>query len=171
MDLTSTASDGDQFPWQQQDVILHSQNLADSFYHWTGSPLLSTAVSLVALETTALAQGLFNAPFALLSHGTEADPILNYGNQVVLSLWQTTWAELTQMPSRLTAEPIEREERAKLLAQAEGQGYIEGYRGIRITRNGRRFWIENAQIWTVFDQQGQRCGQAAMFREWRWINR
>jgi hypothetical protein len=112
---------------------------------------------------------LYNAPFALLSHGTEADPILNYGNQVVLGLWQTTWEDLTRMPSRLTAEPMEQSERAKLLAQAQNQGYIDGYRGIRIARSGRRFWIENAQIWTVFDQQGEVCGQAAKFSKWQWL--
>lgn len=158
----------DLLPWQQPNVIVHSQNLADSYYRWTGQTLLPT-VGLLTLDPMALAMGLYNAPFALLSHGNETDPILNYGNQVVLGLWQTTWDDLTQMPSRLTAEPMEREERAKLLAQAQAQGYIEGYQGVRVARSGRRFWIENAQIWTVFDSQGQICGQGARFSKWRWL--
>jgi len=31
---------------------------------------------------------MFEAPFVLISHGTEDDPILNYGNRVALWLWQ-----------------------------------------------------------------------------------
>ena len=55
-------------------------------------------------------------PFVLVAHGTEADPVLNYGNATALALWEMSWEELTRTPSRLTAEAPNREERARLLA-------------------------------------------------------
>jgi hypothetical protein len=119
------------------------------------------------LTPAQLAQTLYTAPFVVLSHGTETDPILNYGNQIALDLWQTSWQQLTQMPSRLTAAPMERQERANFLAQVAETGYVNGYRGVRITCTGQRFWIENATVWTVLDEQGQVAGQAATFAQWR----
>lgn len=150
-------------PWQQLAIIHHSQRLARSFQHWTGKQLT------LATEADDIACQLFEAPFVLLSHGMETDPVLNYGNQSALDLWQMSWDELTQMPSRLTAEPMERQARAKLLAQAATSGYIQNYCGIRITKTGRRFLIENALIWDVLDEAGKRCGQAAKFTDWQWL--
>ncbi len=150
-------------PWRQPAIIQHSQRLVRSFHYWTGERLVS------ASDVTDQSRLLFEAPFVLLSHGLEADPILNYGNQAALTLWQTYWEQLTQMPSRLTAEPVERQARANLLAQATKAGLIENYQGIRITRTGRRFFIENAVIWDVLNDSGTRCGQAAKFTDWKWL--
>jgi hypothetical protein len=155
------------YPWQRPDVVRQSQQICHSYQHWTGQSLLPEPANISPQQ---LAQALFEADFVVLSHGRETDPILNYGNQQALDLWQASWLEFTQMPSRLTAEPMERQERAKLLAQAAAQGYIDGYRGIRIARNGERFWIENAMIWTLLDEQGQISGQAATFAQWRGIS-
>jgi hypothetical protein len=151
-------------PWQQPEVVQQSQRICHSYYHWLGQPLVP---NLDTLTPAQLAHTLYTATFVVLSHGTEADPILNYGNQIALDLWQTSWQQLTQMPSRLTAEPMERQERAKFLTQVAETGYVSGYRGIRIARNGQRFWIENATVWTVLDEQGQVAGQAATFAQWR----
>lgn len=150
------------FPWQQESIIQHSQLLVQSFQHWTGQPLLPVTDS-----PAAIAQALFEAPFAVLSHGLETDPILNYGNQTALTLWQIDWAQFTQMPSRLTAEPIERGERDRLLTQAVTQGYISNYTGVRIAATGQRFFIKNAIIWNVVNEANQHYGQAAMFDHWQ----
>lgn len=149
------------FPWQQEAIIRHSQRLLRSFLYWTGTPLLEASGS-----PAAIAEALFEAPFVVVSHGTEADPILNYGNRTALTLWEMDWQQLTQTPSRYTAEPIEREERAQLLEQARQKGYIDNYKGIRISQTGKRFQIENAVIWDVLDETGDRCGQAATFSHW-----
>lgn len=151
-------------PWQQADIIRHSLRLAKSYQYWTGETLCSSATT-----PAEIAHALFHASFALLSHGTEADPILNYGNQQTLMLWEIVWQDLIQMPSRLTAELSERSDRAELLNQATRQGYLQNYQGIRISQTGRRFRIENAEIWDVLDEQGQRCGQAAKFSQWQWL--
>jgi hypothetical protein len=115
------------------------------------------------------ARRIFHAPFALLSHNAAADPVLTYGNSTVLDLFELTWQELTVMPSRCTAEAIEREERARLLAQVAAAGFIDDYAGVRISKNGRRFRIEQAVIWNLTDAQGSFCGQAAMFANWTFL--
>ncbi|MBC7970205.1 MAG: MEKHLA domain-containing protein [Verrucomicrobia bacterium] len=155
-------------PWHQATVIQHSQRLLRSFQHWLDRPLL--AVEDLSISTDqAIANALFHAPFVLVSHGTEADPILNYGNRQALTLWEMDWVQFTQTPSRLTAEPIEQEERDRLLAQAQAKGYSSNYKGIRISSTGRRFSIQDVVIWDVLDEQNQRCGQAAMFERWEGV--
>ncbi|WP_299485084.1 MEKHLA domain-containing protein [Acaryochloris sp. IP29b_bin.137] len=151
-------------PWLEADIICHSLRLNNSFMHWTGNRLTDAPLS-----PEELAKWLFQAPFVLLSHGIESDPILNYANQAGLDLWETNWLALTQMPSRLTAEPSERKDRAQLLNQATQTGYLAHYQGIRISTTGRRFAIEDAEIWDVLDEQGQKCGQAAKFGHWQYL--
>lgn len=116
-----------------------------------------------------MAEALFVAPFVLVSHGTQADPVLNYGNRAALALWEMSWAELTRTPSRLTAEPVAREERARLLAQVTRHGHIADYAGVRITKSGRRFRIAQANVWNLRDEAGVHCGQAAMFDQWNYL--
>jgi len=108
-----------------------------------------------------LIQQLFNAPFALLSHGLEDDPIFNFGNQTALSLFEYNWDDFTQLPSRLSAKPVDQNERQRLLDAVSQRGFIDNYAGIRIAASGREFLIENAVVWNVIDKDGRYCGQAA----------
>lgn len=147
--------------WSHLHIVEWSQLLLDSFHRWTGRDLLTRTGS-----REEQARALFAAPFVVVSHGTESDPILNYGNQQALDLWAMSWAQLTCTPSRLTAEPINRDERARMLAVAEQQGYYSGYRGVRISSTGARFLVEDATVWNVVDGQGVRVGQAATFARW-----
>jgi hypothetical protein len=145
-------------------AIAHTACLARSFQHWTGRELLPGAA-----PGPELAAGLFAAPFVIVSHGTEADPILNYGNQAALTLWEMTWAELTRTPSRLTAEAPNREERARLLDTVTRHGFIDNYSGVRISKSGRRFRIDRAIVWNLLTADGRPCGQAAMFDRWEFL--
>ena len=106
-------------------------------------------------------------PFVVVSHGTQADPILNYGNLLAQQLWEMDAQTLTSIPSRLTAEPMHRDERAEMMARALRDGFVDDYRGIRISRTGKRFLIERAVIWNLQDAAGRRLGQAATFSEWK----
>ncbi len=153
-------------PWLQESLLQHIQLLLYSFHHWTGNDLISIRDRQSLLETASL---LFNADFVIVSHGTQADPILNYGNQKALDLWKMDWQTFTSTASRYTAEPMERSEREQLLAQAKSQGYISNYRGIRIASTGDRFYINQAIIWNVVDRQGKVWGQAATFHNWQAI--
>jgi hypothetical protein len=150
--------------WQSNFVIAQTQILARSLKHWTGRELLS-GVS----KPAELAQKVFEAPFVLVSHGTEADPVLNYGNAAALALWEMSWEELTRTPSRLTAEAPNREERAKLLEAVTRRGFIDDYSGLRISKSGKRFKISNAVIWNLISESGEPRGQAATFGEWKFL--
>ncbi len=152
-------------PWLEPAAVRHARRVCQSFQHWTGRSLLPD----LAADDLALAQQLFYWSQPVLSHGTEADPIFNYGNQAALTLWELSWSELVQMPSRLTAEPMAQAERAALLTQAARQGYANNYSGVRISRSGRRFQIQNAWIWSVIDEAGERIGQAATFAHWQFL--
>lgn len=142
----------------------HAERLRTSFHALTGRDLIAPALS-----PDAAAEGLFHAPFVILSHDAAPDPILTYGNLTALKLFALTWEELTQMPSRLTAEAPNRAERARLLAEVTARGFIDDYSGVRIARTGQRFLIEQATVWNLTDDQGRRCGQAATFRAWRYL--
>jgi hypothetical protein len=143
---------------------VHALCLLASWYRWTGTHLIDPNSS--AVEQARL---LFEAPFVVLSHDAAKDPLLNYANQSALQLFEMNWDELVRTPSRLTAEPLEREARAALLATVSRQGHIDNYRGVRVTRSGRRFLIERASVWNLVDEAGVYCGQAATFRDWKYI--
>ena len=95
------------------------------------------------------------------------DPILNYGNRQALALWEGTWEEFTGIPSRLTAEPVNQPERARMLEQVATHGFITDYQGIRISRTGRRFLVQQATVWNILDDHGAIQGQAATFSHWQ----
>ncbi|WP_425215638.1 MEKHLA domain-containing protein [Tumidithrix helvetica] len=155
--------------WQQEAIVQHSQRLLYSFEHWTGKPLIQILDSQIADSPIATAKALFEADFVIVSHGLEADPILNYGNLTALKLWQMDWAHFTTTPSRCTAEAIKQEERDRVLTQTRTQGFIENYRGLRINSVGQRFYINNATIWNAIDEQGKNWGQAATFSNWEFV--
>jgi hypothetical protein len=150
--------------WQTDFVIAHTQVLARSFRKWTGRDLLPGI-----FNPPGLARYVFESPFVLVSHGMEADPVLNYGNASALALWEMSWDEITRTPSRLTAEAPNRRERAKLLETVARRGFIDDYSGVRISKTGRRFKISRATVWNLISADGQPCGQAAMFDRWEFL--
>jgi hypothetical protein len=150
--------------WEKAELIAHSECLVRSLAFWTGRDLIAPVS-----DPRELSRRIFEAPFVLVSHGTEADPILNYGNRRALTLWETNWADLTRMPSRLTAEAPIREERVRLLDRVTRDGFIDDYSGIRISITGRRFRISHATVWNLVGPGGETCGQAAMFSDWAYV--
>ncbi len=151
-------------PLDDQLLIEHVQRLLDSYRHWTGHELIPAGKS-----KEERARALFYQPFIVLSHGTREDPILNYGNQAALALWEMTWEEFTSMPSSLTAEPINRAERARILSKVTSNGYVDDYRGVRISKSGRRVLVEKATVWNILDATGRYVGHAATFDQWTYL--
>ena len=133
--------------------------VVNSFHRLTGRRLIDASAADVW-------QGCWGAPRVIVAHGTEADPIFFYGNQLALSCFELDFAAFTRLPSRFSAEPLLREERDALLARVRASGFIDDYAGVRISASGRRFRIEQAVVWDVFDEAGQRRGQAATFERW-----
>ena len=148
-------------PWQTPVLVEWAPRLCDSFHNWTGRDLIAPAD-----EPLQRARALFEAPVVVVSHGTQSDPLLNYGNRMALRVWEMEWHDLIAMPSRLTAESGNREARARLLTEVERNGFVADYEGVRISATGRRFRISGAIIWNVIDRQGNRMGQAASFAKW-----
>lgn len=140
--------------------VARTKLLLDSWEQLLGKPLIPRETPL------ADAVRLYEAPFVVVAHGTEDDPILNYANLTALTLWETQLEHLLQMPSRKTAEPVHRDERAELLRRTREDGFIDDYSGIRISATGQRFQIHQATVWNLTDADGQHAGQAAAFSRW-----
>lgn len=120
----------------------------------------------VGLTDREAAEQIFNAPFVVLSHNADPDPILTYGNLQAMALFGMSWEQLTATPSRFTAEAPDRQERARLLAKVLANGFIDDYSGIRKSVDGKRFRIRGATVWNLTDRNGVYRGQAATFRDW-----
>jgi hypothetical protein len=150
--------------WLDDRLVRHAQHLLDSYARRLGRELIDRSD-----DPRAQADRLFHAPFVVVSHGVESDPVLNYGNRTALQLWETDFETLTKMPSRLTAEPMHRNERSLLLERTTRDGYVDDYRGIRISSTGRRFLIEQAVVWNIDRPDGVRIGQAATFDAWQYL--
>lgn len=108
-----------------------------------------------------------DAPFAVLAHNTEADPRFVYANHAAQRCFEYPWEEFTTLPSRLSAEALNRPERQSLLEAVRDNGYMAGYRGWRIAKSGRRFLIEDGVVWQLTDRRGAIHGQAATFPRWQ----
>lgn len=135
--------------------------LADSYQR-----LLNKSLVPAGMNESEAATWLYEeAPFGILAHDLAVDPVFVYGNKRAQAIFGYDWDELTALPSRFSAEPMERGERQLFLEKVARDGFVAGYRGIRITKSGTRFWIDHATVWQLTDATGNHCGQAAMIPE------
>jgi len=88
---------------------------------------------------------------------------------MALEVFAMDFAGFTRLPSRYSAEPLERDERARLLERVGRDGFIDDYAGVRISASGQRFRIKQAVVWNLIDEQGICHGQAASFDHWQMI--
>jgi hypothetical protein len=132
--------------------------IAESFQRLIGAPLVAH------VEDTA--DSLWNAPRVIVAHGTEPDPIFFFANKMALELFEMSAKDFIKLPSRLSAEAVNREERQRLLNEVTRNNFIANYAGVRISATGRRFRIEQAVVWNLLDAQGEKHGQAATFDHW-----
>ncbi|KFL53806.1 hypothetical protein JM78_09760 [Burkholderia pyrrocinia] len=134
------------------------QLLVDSHARLLGRPLVPATVP--ENDTT---EWLYeSAPFAVLAHNTDPDPLFIYANKAAQRRFGYGWDEITRLPSRLSAEAPNREERQQFLARVQRLGYETGYKGVRITKSGQRFMIEEATLWQLLDTDGGLHGQAVV---------
>jgi PAS domain-containing protein len=132
--------------------------LASSYARAVGRPLVADGQD---------AAWLYNdAPFAVLAHDTAPDPVFVYANRTAQACFEYGRDEFITLPSRLSAEAPNREARQLLLDAVARDGFISDYRGMRIAKSGRRFWIEGGTVWQMIDKAGVRRGQAALFTSW-----
>jgi PAS domain-containing protein len=137
--------------------------LVGSYQRLVGQSLLPRG-----LDAEKSARWLYaDAAFAVLAHNTAPDPIFIYGNKAAQRLFEYRWDELIALPSRLSAEAPEREERERFLEHVRANGFVTGYSGVRITKSGARFRIMNATVWQLVDERGVHHGQAAALPQWQ----
>ncbi|MCK5667511.1 MAG: MEKHLA domain-containing protein [Gammaproteobacteria bacterium] len=141
----------------------HVELLVSSFELFTGKNIFPPEI-----EVNNVSRELFFAPFVVMSHGTETDPVFNYANQCALDLFEITWENFIKLPSRYSAEADSQDERERILQQVAKNGYADDYTGVRISNKGRRFQIKNATVWNIIDQ-GRCYGQAALIRNWAYL--
>ncbi|GAC1038041.1 MEKHLA domain-containing protein [Pseudomonas sp. No.117] len=134
--------------------------LEASYRHWLGQSLprppgLPQAEALTWLHE--------RAPYALLAHGNESDPLFCYANEQASRCFGYPHAEFIGMPSRFSASPKDRDERQRLMEAVGRQGYASGYEGWRVDKAGEAFQIHAGVVWNLIDVEGARLGQAALF--------
>lgn len=155
--------------WYDPLMVAHAGYLIRSYNCATGKDLVS--LKLLESDPVAAAKSLFFLPDrVVVSHGTQVTPdgpVLNYGNSVALKRWGASWEQLTNMPSKYTAEPVEQEERQAFLRQVLEDGYIENYSGVRISLDKSRFRMLDGTVWNVALPEFEGLiGQAATFSQW-----
>ncbi|MCC5845860.1 MAG: MEKHLA domain-containing protein [Verrucomicrobia bacterium] len=135
-----------------------------SYRHWTGENLLPSD-----LAESGWAEALAGLSRVVVAHDTAADPCFVYGNRAALELFEMRREDFIGMPSRLSAEPVRREERARVLEEVRVRGFSTSYSGVRVSATGKRFRIENAVLWNLVDHEGVIRGQAATFAQWSFL--
>jgi hypothetical protein len=123
--------------------------------------LITAAYERAVGEPLCAPRELEDLPAVVLCHDTAEDPVFVFANRAARDLWEMP---LVGMPSRLTAPPEARVERAAALATG---AVVRGYSGVRVSAGGRLFRILDATVWTVTDESGQVVGQAATFERWQ----
>ncbi len=141
--------------------VEHVVILLSNLERWTGFDLAGG----FGISTDELGKGVFEAEFCLLSSDLSADPVLNYGNQRALDLWEMSWEELTSTRSRDTAPSDRQSDRDGLMRQVDEENFITGYSGERVSKTGKEFLIKDVTIWNLFDDDGKPYGRAAWFKD------
>lgn len=133
------------------------------------SHLRVTGRMLVA-DSGDAAGALWSLPDAVVAHGTEDDPLFFYANRAALALFEARAADFIGMPSRLSAPPADREERARFMERVTARGFVDDYSGTRVSAAGKRFRIEEATVWNLLDDSGAYRGQAAHISRWQAVD-
>lgn len=132
--------------------------IAESYLRLSGQPLVDTHGDVI--------DALWRSPVCIVAHDTADDPVFFFGNATALALFELDFTSFTKLPSRYSAEPLLREERARLLERVNRDGLIDDYAGVRVSSTGKRFRIARASVWNLIDEGGARHGQAAAFSDW-----
>lgn len=153
-------------PYLSANVVMQNLLLVESYFRKTGRPLFDQEV-----EIQNVAQLLWEAPFALMSHDASEDPKVTYANRAGLALFEAEWDEMIGVKSKNTAREEgavnHREERAAMLKEALANGYVDSYTGVRQTIKGdKEFRILDATIFSIESPGGDAVGQGAVLRLW-----
>ena len=144
---------------KEPQVVSQSSLIADSYERLLGESLYVDSSS----------KGLYHSSKIILSHDGAIDPKFTYANLAAQNLWRLTWSEFIGLPSKYSAEPDERNSRQEMLREALKEGFFKGYKGVRISSDKKRFFIEDATIFNLVNDLGEKVGQAAVFEKWSYL--
>ena len=111
--------------------VEHVSILLNNLKRWTGFDLAGE----FTIAKSDLGKGVFEAAFCLLSSDLSPDPVLNYGNQRALDLWEMSWEELTSTRSRDTARADRQSDRDGLMRQIGEMNFNLGHPSIAIRQS------------------------------------
>lgn len=134
--------------------------LDNAYRHWTGQGLpapenLDPQQRLAWLHS--------EAPYSLLAHDGASDPRFTYANDCALACFKYPRETFIGMPSRFSASELDRAARQVLLEHVTAHGIADGYSGWRVDAHNQSFMIHAGVVWTLLDDAGNPCGQAALF--------
>ncbi|WP_257899848.1 MEKHLA domain-containing protein [Pseudomonas tolaasii] len=136
------------------------QLLDKAYRHWTGQGLPAPE-HLTPHQRLAWLHN--QAPYTLLAHDGAVDPRFTYGNERTMQCFKYPPETFIGMPSRFSASQLERAERQVLLEQVSADGIARAESGWRVDAHGQPFLIHAVEVWTLLDDAGKACGQAALF--------
>ena len=115
-------------------------------------------------EVTDISQIHNHERYAVLSHGTQEDPIYCYFNKAAFLQFKWSEDEIYQLPSRYSAPSgYDRDTREKDIEKSVLEDYSELSSVVRQTKDGELFEMVNVILWNVYDDDGQRIGQTALY--------
>src|SRR5688572_20771591 len=100
----------------------HAELLISSYLRVTGKELIERKGTREEMS-----RALHEAPFGVVSHGLGDDPVFNYGNRTALELFEMSWRDFVALPSRKSAEAVDRAERQRLLDRVSQYGFVDDY--------------------------------------------
>lgn len=106
-----------------------------------------------------------NERFVLISHGTESNPIYNFGNVAALQAFARSWDDI-KFPSAESVVLRSQDEvlRKELMMKVTKNGFVEGASGIRVRGDGKFIKLVDAIVWNCYDMDDSTyVGQAAFF--------
>lgn len=137
------------------NIISHLEIVKNSYRKLIGESLpLSSNMNLI--------EAFDECIYPIASHDNSDEPLFNYANKAALLLFKMTYEQMIGLPSKVSALPVNQEERSFLLKQVAEHGFIQHYQGKRVASDQSIFHIQDATVWNLMNLDQKFCGQAVI---------
>lgn len=114
------------------------------------------------LDAQDLAIKLHHAPYPLFAYDGNDNPKYTYMNLAAQRLFKVEQHEVKHLHVTETTEELLRKNLLNFIQEVKSKKRYLSYSGLRITKNGERFRLENAYLWVIYDDHKQYIGQGCM---------
>jgi hypothetical protein len=152
--------------WSLQTTPLGRVEDVNTWIQWSSNSLkqVYNQSLLELMRIDSIEQVHTHTRYAVLSHGTQDDPIFCYSNVAARDAFQYTEDEFYQLPSRYSAPGGgDRQSRQKIMEDANNSNLWIIPHGIRQRKDGSLFEFRDVILWNVYNPQGVRVGQSAVY--------